>query len=79
MMNQEKVIRIDGFVKRPSSRRANLVECGVLSVRRSDSGMKRNAEIGLFTKLSIIDIRQDGQDQQDRKKKFGWTDHLDLL
>ena len=51
-MNSQKVIRIDGFVKRPSSRRANFVECGVLTVRRSDNEMKRNAEIGLFTKPS---------------------------
>jgi hypothetical protein len=26
----------------------NPVECGVLAVRRSDSGMKRNAEIELY-------------------------------
>jgi hypothetical protein len=51
-MGLEKVIRIDGFVKRPSSRRAHRVECGVLPVRRSDNALKRNAEIGLFTKPS---------------------------
>jgi hypothetical protein len=32
----------------------NLVARGVLSVRRSDSEMKRNAEIGLFTKSSRL-------------------------
>jgi len=34
------------------SRRANLVARGVLKVRRSNSEMKRNAEIGIFTKSS---------------------------
>ncbi len=47
-----KVIRFDDFVKRPMSRRANLVARGVLKVRRSASEMKRNAEIGLLTKSS---------------------------
>jgi hypothetical protein len=51
-MNSKKIIRIDDFVKRPRSRRANLVPRGVLSVRRSGSEMTRNAEIGLFTKSS---------------------------
>jgi hypothetical protein len=32
--------------------RASLVAQGVLPVRRSDGEMKRNAEIGLFTKSS---------------------------
>jgi hypothetical protein len=32
----------------------NPAEAGVLIVRRSDSGMKRNAEIGFFTKPSMI-------------------------
>jgi len=49
-----EVIRFDDFVKRPRSRRANLVARGVLKVRRSDSEMKRNAEIGLFTKSSRL-------------------------
>jgi len=53
-MISQKAIRIDGFVKRPSSRRANRVEWGVLHVRRSDNEMKRNAEIGLFTKPSSL-------------------------
>ena len=44
----------DGFVKRPRSRRANLAERGVLEVRRSDSEMKRNAEIGFSTKPSRL-------------------------
>ena len=52
MMNWLQGARIDNFVKRPRSRRANLVERGVLKVRRSDSEVKRNAEIGLFTKSS---------------------------
>jgi hypothetical protein len=47
-----KVIRFDDFVKSPRSRRANLVSRGVLAVRRSGNEMKRNAEIGLFTKSS---------------------------
>jgi hypothetical protein len=34
------------------SRRANLVERGVVKVRRSDSEMKRNAEIGFFAMSS---------------------------
>jgi hypothetical protein len=29
------------------------VECGVLPARRSDNALKRNAEIGLFTKPSL--------------------------
>jgi len=45
---------LDDFVKRPRSRRANLVARGVLEVRRSASEMKRNAEIGLFTKSSFL-------------------------
>jgi len=44
---------LDDFVKRPRSRRAILVARGVLEVRRSASEMKRNAEIGLFTKSSF--------------------------
>jgi len=32
----------------------NLVSRGVLIVRRSDNAMKRNAEVGLSTKSSII-------------------------
>jgi hypothetical protein len=55
-----KVIRINGFVKSPSSRRASRVESGVLSVRRSDNAMKRNAEIGLFTKPSNRDLANNG-------------------
>jgi hypothetical protein len=54
LMSSQKVIRIDDFVKRPRSRRANLVARGVLTVRRSDNEMKRNAEIGLFTKSSML-------------------------
>jgi hypothetical protein len=48
----ERNTQIDGFVKRPSSRRASLAARGVLVVRRSASEMKRNAEIGFFTKPS---------------------------
>ena len=51
-MDSQKIIRFDDFVKRPRSRRANLVARGVLKVRRSDREMKRNAEIGLFRKSS---------------------------
>jgi len=51
-MNPQEVIRTDGFVKRPSPRRAKRVAWGVLPVRRSDSALKCNAEIGLFTKPS---------------------------
>ena len=46
--------------KVPSSRRANLVSRGVLKVRRSDSEVKRNAEIGLFTKPSALENQQSG-------------------
>ena len=46
--------KIDGFVKRPSSRRARRVECRCTYVRRSDNALKRNAEIGLFTKPSRL-------------------------
>jgi hypothetical protein len=49
-----KVTLCDGVVKSPSSRRANLVSRGVLLVRRSDSEMKRNAEIGLLTTPSAL-------------------------
>jgi hypothetical protein len=52
-MGSQKVIRFDDFVKSPRSRRANLVSRGVLAIRRSDNEMKRNAEIGLFTKSPI--------------------------
>jgi hypothetical protein len=44
--------RFDDFVERRGSRRANLVARGVLTVRRSNSEMKRNAELGFFTKAS---------------------------
>jgi hypothetical protein len=47
-----QAIYFDGFVKGPRSRRASLVARGVLEVRRSDSEMKRNAEIGPFMKSS---------------------------
>src|SRR5512143_2513061 len=42
--------------KAPASRRANPAEGGVRCVRRSDCGMKRNAEDGLYPKppLSVI-------------------------
>jgi hypothetical protein len=43
--------------KAPSLRRANLEECGVLKVRRSDFEMQRNAEIGFFTELSSFAAR----------------------
>jgi hypothetical protein len=46
------VIHLNGFVKRPRPRRANLVARGLITVNRSDSEMKRNAEIGLSTKSS---------------------------
>jgi len=49
----------DGFVKSPRSRRANSVSRGVLAVRRSDHGMKRNAEIGVFTKSSKRESRNE--------------------
>jgi hypothetical protein len=47
--NLQRVTPNDDFVKRPSSRRAKR---GVLPVRRSDRALKRNAEIGRFTKSS---------------------------
>jgi hypothetical protein len=54
LMKPQKVIGSDDFVKGPRSRRANLAARGVLEVRRSDSEVKRNAEIGLFTKSSAL-------------------------
>jgi hypothetical protein len=51
-MNSYEVIRIDGFEKRPSYRRASFLECGVPTVRHNDTEMKRNAEIGLFAEPS---------------------------
>jgi hypothetical protein len=51
-INSQKVVYADDFVKSPSSRLANLVSRGVLAVRRSDREMKRNAEIGFFTRSS---------------------------
>jgi hypothetical protein len=62
--NIQKVIRIDGFVKRPRSRRTNLVARNVLKVRRSDNEMKRNAEIGLFTKTSRFDQAIEDQSEK---------------
>jgi hypothetical protein len=53
LMNSLKATLCDDFVKSP--RRANLVSRGVLIVRRSDNAMKRNAEIGVFTKSSVLD------------------------
>jgi hypothetical protein len=53
-MSSKKTPRLDGFVKGPSSKRANLVSRGFLFVRRSDDEMKRNAEIGLFTEPSSL-------------------------
>ena len=44
--------------------RENLVSRGVLTVRRSDSEMKRNAEIGLFTKPSGF-VNHEGTEQQE--------------
>jgi hypothetical protein len=44
----------DSFVKRSSSRRANLSGVRRTYVRRSDIEMQRNAEIGLFTELSLL-------------------------
>jgi hypothetical protein len=67
--NIQKVIRIDGFVKRPRSRRANLVARGALKVRRSDNEMTRNAEIGLFTKPSRFD--QAIEDQSEKRVPVG--------
>jgi hypothetical protein len=58
-MNLQIVERIDDFVKRPRSRRANLVPRGVLAVRRSGDEMKCNAEIGLFAKSSIFMDEED--------------------
>jgi hypothetical protein len=51
-MEPQKLIRFDDFVKGTRSRRESLVARGVLAVRRSGSEIKRNAEIGLFTKSS---------------------------
>lgn len=56
MMDSQKVIHIDDFVKRSRSRRPNLMARGILAVRRSDSEMKRNEKIGLFTKSSRIKL-----------------------
>jgi hypothetical protein len=42
----------DSFVKRSSSRCANLSGVGRTYLRRSDFEMQRNAEIGLFTEMS---------------------------
>jgi hypothetical protein len=47
-----KIRKPDGFVKSPSSRRANLSGVRRTYVRRSDFEMQRNAEIGFFTELS---------------------------
>jgi hypothetical protein len=58
-MGPQKIIRFYDFVKRPRSRRANLVARCVLKVRRSASEMKRNAEIGLFTKSSKFNVDRD--------------------
>ena len=51
---------IDGFGKCSRSRRANHEELVVLIVRRSDPAItgQRNADIGLFTKSSILNLRR---------------------
>jgi hypothetical protein len=55
MMDLQKDVRFDDFVIGTRSRRANFVARGVLSVRRSDREMKRNAEIGPITKSLWFD------------------------
>ena len=55
-----KSLKTDGKVKSTKFKIhacVNLVSRGVLTVRRSDSEMKNNAEIGLFTKPSILICR----------------------
>jgi hypothetical protein len=42
----------DGFVKKPSSRRANLSGVRPTYARRSDFEMQRKAEIGFLVELS---------------------------
>jgi hypothetical protein len=54
VMKSQHIIGSDELAKGPRSRRANLVARGVLVMRRSDSEMKRNAEIGLFTNSSSV-------------------------
>ena len=45
-------IHLDGFVKGSRPMRVNLVARGILTERRGDNQIKRNAEIGLFAKPS---------------------------
>jgi hypothetical protein len=53
-MLKEAIEHPDGEAQSPSSRRASPAERGVLSVRRSEDGAKRNAEIGLSASPSIV-------------------------
>lgn len=43
----------DGFDQNLRSRRANPAERGVHPVRRGEGGVKRNAEMGVWTKPSV--------------------------
>jgi hypothetical protein len=67
LMDSQKVLWADGFVKSPSSRHANLVAQSVLAVRRSDREMKRNAEMGFFTMSSNLRRARKGRRSSPRK------------
>jgi hypothetical protein len=51
--HKEKIssqMRMEGFVRSPSSRRASFAERGVQAVRRSDCEAPHNTEIGFLKK-----------------------------